>query len=251
MLEWEWYSDTNTTRLFLHLLLTANREDKKWQGINVKRGQLITSAGNLSKITRLSLQSIRTCITKLKSTGELTSKTTSHCTILTICNYEYYQDSEIIINKQTNKQTNKRPTNHQQAINKPSTTTKEVKKIRNKEGKEIKNKEHFFLSFVSPVFLPVWEKWIAYRKLIKKPYHTENGMKKKYNELINICGDDVAKALLIVEQSIDHEWTGFFPLKTNSKAIKGALPGEDSVDKMMRETMEILNRKSKTTTDGT
>lgn len=40
--EWEWYSDANTFRVFMHLLLTANYEDKRWRNIDVKRGQIIT-----------------------------------------------------------------------------------------------------------------------------------------------------------------------------------------------------------------
>ncbi|MCI6393248.1 MAG: hypothetical protein MR822_02005, partial [Bacteroidales bacterium] len=31
--EWEWYSDTNTVRLFLHLLLRVNYRERRWKGI--------------------------------------------------------------------------------------------------------------------------------------------------------------------------------------------------------------------------
>ena len=42
MLKWEWYEDVNTKAVFLHLLLTANFKDTKWQGITIKRGEVIT-----------------------------------------------------------------------------------------------------------------------------------------------------------------------------------------------------------------
>lgn len=237
ILEWEWYEDLNTFRLFIHLLLTANHEDKNWRGVLVRRGQLITSVANLSKITGLSEQSVRTSINKLKKTFELTSKTTSHYTIITICKYNDYQDIEITTNKPTNKPTNKRATNEQQTANKPLTTTKEGKKERIKEGK---NKEYPSLFFVSPNFLPVWNKWLTYRKEIKKPYRTETGMKTKYNELVLLSGDDASKAMQIVDQSIGNEWTGFFALKVNGKNTSDLLPGEDKYDKLMREGMELL-----------
>ena len=40
--EWEWYRDANTFRVFMHLLLSANYEDKRWRNIDVLRGQIIT-----------------------------------------------------------------------------------------------------------------------------------------------------------------------------------------------------------------
>ena len=41
LLNWEWYQDRNTKAVFLHLLLTANYEPQKWQGIVVERGQIV------------------------------------------------------------------------------------------------------------------------------------------------------------------------------------------------------------------
>lgn len=94
MLEWEWWEDHNVTRLFITLLLSANHEDKKWRGVTVKRGQLITSLANLSKITGLSVKSVRFSLNKLKSTNEVASKGASHYTIITICNYAIYQQND-------------------------------------------------------------------------------------------------------------------------------------------------------------
>jgi len=71
-LEWEWYDDINTSRLFLHLLLKANFKDKKWHGIDVKRGEILTGRKELSKQTGLSEQQVRSSLNKLKSTSGLT-----------------------------------------------------------------------------------------------------------------------------------------------------------------------------------
>lgn len=43
--EWEWYEDANTTRLYIHLLLTANWTTTQWRGITVQPGQKVTSLG--------------------------------------------------------------------------------------------------------------------------------------------------------------------------------------------------------------
>lgn len=126
-LEWEWYSDMNTKCLFLHCLLRANHTDTKWRGIEVKRGQFITSLETLSKETGLSVQMIRTSLSKLKSTGNVTSKQQAKARILTIPSYDSYQDS--------NKEANRQATGKQQAINREVTTDKNV------ITKEDKNKE--------------------------------------------------------------------------------------------------------------
>jgi len=51
IIEWEWYDDINTKCLFLHLLLTCNFEDKKWRGIDIKRGQIVTGRNRLAEET--------------------------------------------------------------------------------------------------------------------------------------------------------------------------------------------------------
>lgn len=120
MVEWEWYQDPNTIRLFLHLLLTVNYEEKKWQGIIIQKGQIVTSYGHLAKqLKGFGMQSIRTSLSKLKSTGELTIKTSNKYTIITILKWKDYQ------------QLTGKSTNGKQTTNKQLTTTKELKEIKN------------------------------------------------------------------------------------------------------------------------
>lgn len=122
MLDWEWYDDINVKTLFLHLLLTVNHKDKRWQGEEVKRGQTITSFESLANETGISKQSIRTSLNKLKSTCEITCQSTNRYTLITVINYDTYQTKEELTNKPINKPTNKRATNKQQTTNKQLTT---------------------------------------------------------------------------------------------------------------------------------
>ena len=92
MLEWEWYNDQNTKCLFLHLLLMANFEDKKWRGIEIKRGQVITSIENLAKSTTLTTKQTRIALSKLKKTNEIVVKGASSYSLITLTNYCLYQD---------------------------------------------------------------------------------------------------------------------------------------------------------------
>lgn len=107
--QWEWYQNPNTFRLFVHLLLMANFTDGRFEGITVKRGQLVTSLPKLSQQTKLSIQNVRTAISNLKSTGEITDEATRKYRLITIVKYDYYQ--------QTNRQTNRQSTDNQQTGN--------------------------------------------------------------------------------------------------------------------------------------
>ncbi len=127
---WEWFTDHKTSHLFLYLLLSANHKESNWRGQTVKRGQLITGRKSLSEKTGLSEQSIRTCLDRLKSTNEITIKTTNKNSIITVLNYDLYQNKESD-NQQSNQQlTIKQPTSNQQVTtNKNDNNKKNEKKI--------------------------------------------------------------------------------------------------------------------------
>lgn len=131
--EWEWYTDSHMVHLFLHLLISANSCDKKWHGIVIKRGELVTSFASISESTGMSIQTIRTCIKKLCKTGEIVYKTNKHFTFITICKFDSYQYSKEDTNEPTTikqQSINKQLTNQQRTDNNPLTTTKEYKNIR-------------------------------------------------------------------------------------------------------------------------
>lgn len=117
IVNWRWYKNPNTFRLFFHLIITANFEQGCFEGRTVNRGQRIVSIQKLSEELRISNQSIRTAIQHLKSTGEITIETTSKYSIITVKNYDSYQSltNPSTINQQT---TNKQLTNDQQQYKK-------------------------------------------------------------------------------------------------------------------------------------
>ena len=91
LLKWEWYGDLPTTRLFVHLLLTVNYEKRRWQGIEVGRGQRVASLSRLAAETGLSVKQVRTALGRLKRTGEVTQETGPKYSLFTVCGYERYQ----------------------------------------------------------------------------------------------------------------------------------------------------------------
>lgn len=147
MIEWEWYKEPATFSVFFYLLLSANHQDKKWMGIEIKSGQLITSVNSIfnglnrnsntgklnRKANRVTRQCIRTALKRLESTNELTIKTTNKYSLVTINKWYEYQ--------LTNNQTNKQLTNNQQTTNNKQ-EGKNVKNVKNNIKKKIQ-KEKF------------------------------------------------------------------------------------------------------------
>jgi hypothetical protein len=135
LLEWEWYSDINTKTLFIHCLLRANHKPKKWQGIDVPAGSFITGRKVLSAETGLSEQQVRTSLTRLKSTSDITITSTSKYSLLTLTNWASYQDQQI---NQPSKQPADQPASNQQSTsNQPASNHKQQCKQLNNETKKI------------------------------------------------------------------------------------------------------------------
>ena len=119
LLEWEWFDSAEMVKVFLYLLLSANFEDRKWQGTVIRRGQLVTTREALANAVGLSVQKLRTCIAKLEQTGEITRKSTKRFSVITISNYDRYQVVE-----------DTSPTNNQPTDNPQSTHPEETSHVR-------------------------------------------------------------------------------------------------------------------------
>jgi len=110
ILHWGWYKEGNTLRVFLHLLLTANIREGKFLGVTIKRGELATSQKSIAESLGISIQSVRTAILHLKSTGEITVSQHPRFSVISIPNYDLYQSQ--VTGKQ--QRTNSQPTVNQQ-----------------------------------------------------------------------------------------------------------------------------------------
>jgi hypothetical protein len=141
-LQWEWFDDGEMVRFWIFLLLKANWQQKQWHGILIPRGSFVSSLSHLARDSHRSEQAIRTMCQRLKSTGELTSKSTNRYTIYTIVKYEEYQSEELrLTSKSTSQHTFKQHSNNIQ-----TTTTKQGNNI-NKETIN-KNTDEFWSGYL-------------------------------------------------------------------------------------------------------
>ena len=128
ILNWRWYGDGNTFRVFFHLLLKANYQDGEFEIHTIKRGQLVTGRKALAKELNISERQVRTALDHLKTTNEIAITPTSKYSIITINSYDKYQSV-------TNTSTNDRPTKDQQATSNQQ-QYKKNKKDKNKRKQE-------------------------------------------------------------------------------------------------------------------
>jgi len=204
--EWEWYTTPHMAHIFQHLIRSASHIDTKWQGVDIKKGQVVVGLPSLSNATGVSSQALRTCLTRLECSGEIVKKSTNRFTILTICKYCDYQQTE-----QTEQQaSNRQATGKQQASN----NIQEVKNERSKEVKEEKIKEEkkrdrFSPVSVKPDFISseLWQDVIEHRQSQKS-----TSTYKAYSILISEIEKAVRFGLSVescVETMINKGWRGF------------------------------------------
>ena len=92
IINWRWYQNANTFRVFIHLLMIANVSSHNFEDIIIRRGEVATSYDKIANTLNLTVQQVRTAISHLKSTGEITAKIYPKFQVITITNYNLYQD---------------------------------------------------------------------------------------------------------------------------------------------------------------
>lgn len=86
----EWYTDQNTFKVFMHCLLKVNYSEKKWQGHLIRRGEFITSYEKLAVENGLTVSKVRTALTKLKTTGYITVETNNSFSRIAILGFNSF-----------------------------------------------------------------------------------------------------------------------------------------------------------------
>lgn len=115
LLDWEWIKCPEMVCLWINLLLRASNTTRKERGMTIRRGQVVTSRSQLAKQCGISEQSVRTCITRLISSKQITISSTKQATIITICKFDKYQQSNP--KKQPANQPSNQPTTNQRSTN--------------------------------------------------------------------------------------------------------------------------------------
>lgn len=223
IMDWKWWSDAVMVKVFLWMLLNANWKDGTFNGETIPRGSFVTSRRTMNKELNISEQQARTILNRLKSTHEITTRTTSKYTVITLNNYEMYQGINQVINQQI---TNNQPTDNQQI-----TTIEEYKNIKQGEGKEE------YMSTLEPTPKPKGKKkasvtvdelvpmvneknysnelkemlttWLKYRVEIKDPVKSPTSFSRTLSRVDKAVAKHGEKALIdLIDYGIGKEWHG-------------------------------------------
>ena len=200
---------------WVDILMTANHQHsfffKRGIKIDVERGQLARSEVELADKWKWSRTKVRKFLKDLEKEQQVIQQKTFVTQVLTIVNYEFYQEKE----QQVIQQKDSRKTAERQQKD----TYKNVKKNKNvnndnKQGFEFQD---FFDSsqLASTQFKTTWLEWLEYLKTDKRHPLKKTGAKK---QLKLLAESDIETAIEMLETSMRNNWQGIFPLNGNSKA---------------------------------
>ncbi|KAA6233128.1 hypothetical protein EKD00_01895 [Chlorobium phaeovibrioides] len=196
IMQWEWYTDANTIRVFLHLILTANHKETRWRGELIKRGQVLTGLNQLSRDLKLSVKKIRVALEHLISTGEVANRSTNKYRVITIINYNAYQDRKER-EGQAGRQTERQSKGNQRAA------SNNVNKGNNKkeEGRKVQN-PGFSVEFIEKA-------WAFFATNKVKPYGAIKTQNIALQQLFSMAGGNEEIAKDALRQTLANNYQGY------------------------------------------
>ena len=206
--EEDYYKDRFTrTQAYIDLFFLAAWTERTFRirgnAVTIKRGQVATSENNLAVRWGWSRNTVRKFISELEKDGKIEHHKSRIINVITL--NSYYQPEQQ--NEQQIEQQIEQP-----IIN--NNKVKEYKKDTNVSQKDFST--DFVPDYVDNAFRDIYIEWMNYRSQVGKPYKSDIGRKRFYNELIRLSAGDPQKARLIIQQSEANEWQGIFEIKQDN-----------------------------------
>jgi hypothetical protein len=173
------------------------------QDVHLEPGQFVTGRDKACLELGLTPKKFRNALNYLENTQRTASKRTNRFSIITVLNWDIYQNGKSEKGQQKDQQrANRGPTKGQQRA-----TYKKEEKVKKEENKkEIEFPKHLN----TDEFRTVWESWVQFRKETKKPL-TPIAIKQQ----IALLGKyELYDAIAIINKSIVGGWQGLFPNDT-------------------------------------
>jgi hypothetical protein len=213
-------------RFWTWCLMKASHKDIDimvgYQNITLQPGQFVFGLNNASLETKLSIQSIRTCLSILKNDDSITVKSTNKYSVISIVKWQDYQDNST--NKATNNSTNQQ-TNNKQITNKitnkndmtytqndgvllnnqqTNISMLDGKSTTNKKNKNNNNKE-------------------IYKEIYKEKVNEDEDLDNHFKKFVEIYEDKFKKIINNTDAELLQELSDEFPVKWFEEAVDKAL----------------------------
>ena len=156
-------------------------------------GVVDTSLSTIQRDLKVTQKPLRTMLTKLERANKVAKQGASKGSKIILCDIADYARQGV--SKGSKRGANKRASENESETTLPTAISTP--------------------SFVAPEYVEIWQKFIAYRKEIKKPYKSESSEKIAYNKMVEMANDDPAAAKDMVERTILGQWQGLFPKDNN------------------------------------
>lgn len=111
ILEWEWYDHQPTRDVFIHLLLKCQFQTTSKKRTDIPQGCVLTSRSKLAKELGISERSVRTALSNLQTTSEVSIKVSNKNSLIYLNKWEDYQQN--LTSKTTSNLSAKRPASDQ------------------------------------------------------------------------------------------------------------------------------------------
>lgn len=205
----------------------AERKILNGRAIEVQRGEIMASRRYLEKRWTWGSTKVANYLKLLVLEKMVTIKQTNGQTIITLCNYELYNDP------QTTKQTADKPdANQTQTTDKPN-----IKKDKKEnEGKKID------LTFVDIDFKEIVDRWLSYKLSKGQTYKNQDSIQTMYKKLLKFSANDAKKAVDIIEDAMAKNYSGFFEINNTIKNGNNSKPAAPSDEQLMRSIADGLSR---------
>lgn len=201
--------DSDHLAVWIYLLLNASHTEYQvvfnGKKMMIHPGQLITGRRKISDATGVQSDKVYRIIKLLKSEQQITQQTSNKNSLISIINWEEYQN---VAQQDTQQMHNRYTTDAQQMHNRCTTSAHKQEYKEYKECKEVIYSE-------VPELNSAIISFIDYRKEIHKPMS-----RKEVNEMIGKLGDMTSsddEKIRILNQSMKKGWVGIFPLKEKKK----------------------------------
>jgi len=92
LLDWEWFTDSAMVHVWTYLLLRVNWTTRRWQGIEIHPGQVVTSRDRIAEACGLTEKQVRRVLDELEKGRMIERKRAGFGQLVTLVNWAEYQD---------------------------------------------------------------------------------------------------------------------------------------------------------------